>query len=107
MHFSRVATALAIALTVSSPAWPRNVQMDALFSDRWQGDLATDHMTDEKVLFVSIATTNVNRRIGFDLARVYLECRSGKARMVIEWDFKAAGSANLVAQYRFAGKPGR
>lgn len=107
MHFTRALPALFLML-LSGPAWPGNsIWWDAMFNDRWQGDLATDPMTDEKVLFMSVASTNINRRSGVDLARVYLECRSGKARMVIEWGFKAAGSANLIAQYRFAGKPGR
>jgi hypothetical protein len=52
-------------------------------------------------------TSNVNGRIGFDLARVVLECRSGKSRLFFEWTIKAAGSEHLTAQYRFAGKPGR
>jgi hypothetical protein len=107
MHLARALPALLLVI-LSGPAWSGNsIWWDAMFNDRWQGDLATDPMTDEKVLYMSVTSTNINRRTGFDLARVYLTCRSGKPRMVIEWGFKAAGSANLVAQYRFAGKPGR
>jgi hypothetical protein len=106
MHLLRAASVLLL-VSLTGEAWGANAWLDAVFSDRWKEQATTDKITDEKVLFVSVATSSVNRKIGFNLARVYLECRSHKPRMVIEWDFKAAGSSHLVAEYRFAGKPGR
>ena len=85
-----------------------NIWADAYFGDRWHGVASTDAITDATVFSVYVVTATVNdTTLGPDVARVGLTCRAGKARLVFEWNFKAAGAANLTVEYRFEGRPGR
>lgn len=85
-----------------------NIWADAYLGDRWHGAISTDPISDAKVLSVYVASARVNdTTLGPDLARVGLTCQAGKARLVFEWNFKAAGAANLTVEYRFEGRPSR
>jgi hypothetical protein len=55
-----------------------------------------------------VATVDIAETIlGSEEARVLLTCAGGQASITIDWSFKAAGSKNLILEYRFEGRPGR
>jgi len=99
--------ALLALVAAATPAAADNVWVDAL-SDRWHAVSTTDPITDAPVFAAYVVTAAVNdHAVGADLARVELTCRGGKARLTFEWNFKAAGPANLAVDYRFDGRAGR
>jgi hypothetical protein len=104
----RTCTALMLAAAVPDAVHASNIWADVYLGDRWHGVVSTDPISDATVFSVYVATARVNdTTLGPDLARVGLTCRAGKARLVFEWSFKAAGAANLTVEYRFEGRPGR
>lgn len=98
--------AFVALIAAATPAAADNVWVDAL-SDRWHAVSTTDPITDAPLFAAYVVTATVNgHAVGTDLARVELTCRAGKARLTFEWNFKAAGPANLVVDYRFDGRAG-
>lgn len=81
---------------------------DALFGTRWRWVESVDPITDAPVRHAYVATVEIaDALLGTEEARVMLTCISGNASITVDWSFKAAGSANLVLEYRFDGRPGR
>ena len=97
---------VALAFPPTSSAHAENLWWDAM-SDRWHGVSTSDAITDGAILGMYVVTSEINGRYSSDLSRLMLICESGKARLRLEWTFKAAGSANLSVEYRFEGQPGR
>lgn len=81
---------------------------DAVFGTRWRWSESVDPISDAPVKYAYVATVDIaDTVIGTEEARVLLTCVGGKASITVDWSFKAAGSANLVLEYRFDGRPGR
>jgi len=81
---------------------------DAVFGTRWRWVESIDPISDAPVRQAYVATVDIaDTVLGTEEARVLLTCAGANASITVDWSFKAAGSANLVLEYRFDGQPGR
>lgn len=79
-----------------------------VFRTRWRWAESVDAISDAPVKQAYVATADIaDTVLGTEEARVLLTCVGGNASITVYWSFKAAGSANLVLEYRFDGQPGR
>jgi hypothetical protein len=105
----RFVAACIIGLSACHSTAPAMADMlDAVFGTRWRWAESVDPISDAPVRQAYVATVDIaGRLLGTDESRVLLTCVDGKASITIDWSFRVAGSANLVVEYRFDGRPGR
>jgi hypothetical protein len=105
----RFATATIVALwcigSGPAPAWSESLDV---FGTRWRWQEGNDPITDAPVRQAWIATAVIDDKpFAGDEARLAVSCVTGKADIVVDWNFKVAGKEKLVLEYRFDGLPGR